>query len=256
MATQDPAVPAPSPDEPSFAEQARTLVQRGRVGALSTHSRHQPGHPFGSLAPYGVDPAGGPTFLISRLAMHTQNLAADARASLLVAEPGGGDDPLAAARLTVLGDVAPVADAAAAALRADYLERHPEARRWADFGDFGLWRMRVAAVYLVGGFGSMAWVGVEEYAGAAPDPLAEAAAGIVEHMNADHADALVVYARFFGGVEAEEAAMTGVDRLGFRLRVRSGDSWQALRLRFPTDVRTTGEARTVLIDMLRRARSA
>ena len=77
-----PAVP-----EPSFAERARTLMHSGRIGSLSTISRKQPGFPFGSLMPYGLDDHGRPIFLISTMAMHTQNLQADPRASLFVTEP-------------------------------------------------------------------------------------------------------------------------------------------------------------------------
>src|SRR5207247_2769314 len=99
-ASDQPAVP-----EPSFAERARTLVYLGRIGSLSTLSRKQPGFPFGSVMPYAMDARGRPIFLISTMAMHTQNLQADARASLLVTQPDGGSDPLGASRVTVIGNV-------------------------------------------------------------------------------------------------------------------------------------------------------
>src|SRR5208282_3458104 len=85
--------PAP---EPSFAERARTLMHVGRIGSLSTLSRKQPGFPFGSLMPYSLDDQGRPIFLISTMAMHTQNLQADSRASLFVTEPDASGDPLGA----------------------------------------------------------------------------------------------------------------------------------------------------------------
>jgi putative heme iron utilization protein len=192
------------------------------------------------------------------MAMHTQNLEADARASLLVTEPGWTEDPLAGSRLTLVGEVAPVPPADTPGVREDYLARHPNARYWVDFGDFGFWRMRVADLYFVAGFGAMGWVEAADYAVAAPDPLAETAAGILEHMNSDHADALPVYSRAFAGVEAEEATMTGVDRMGFRLRVRHGERLQGLRINFPRPARTANDVRVILIEMLRegRARSA
>jgi putative heme iron utilization protein len=68
--------------EPSFAERARTLMYLGRTGSLSTLSRKQQGFPFGSVMPYGLDGDGRPVFLISTMAMHTQNLQADPRSSL------------------------------------------------------------------------------------------------------------------------------------------------------------------------------
>jgi putative heme iron utilization protein len=64
----------PALAEPTFAERARTLVYLGRIGSLSTLSRKQQGFPFGSVMPYGLDNQGRPIFLISTMAMHTQNL--------------------------------------------------------------------------------------------------------------------------------------------------------------------------------------
>src|SRR6202158_601868 len=91
-----PAVP-----EPSFAERARTLVYLARIGSLSTLSRKQPGFPFGSVMPYGLDEHGRPIFLISTMAMHTHNLQADSRASLLVTQPDASGDPLGVSRVTL-----------------------------------------------------------------------------------------------------------------------------------------------------------
>src|SRR5579863_6049954 len=95
---------APAVPEPSFAERARTLVHVGRIGSLSTLSLKQPGFPFGSVMPYGLDDCGRPIFLVSTMAMHTQNLKADPRASLLVTQPDASGDPLGASRVTVMGN--------------------------------------------------------------------------------------------------------------------------------------------------------
>jgi heme oxygenase (biliverdin-IX-beta and delta-forming) len=151
------------PSEPTFAERARDLVARARTGALSTLSRRRPGHPFGSVAPYASDGRGRPVFLISRLALHTKNLEADPRASLLVAEPDAVEDPLAAARVTLLGEARRLAPAESAADRVRYLERHPAAATWVDFADFSFWRLEVAEAYFVGGFGAMDWIPGEDY---------------------------------------------------------------------------------------------
>src|SRR5882757_5344085 len=182
-----PAIP-----EPSYAERARTLLHLGRVGSLSTLSRKRPGFPFGSLMPYALDSAGRPLFLISTMAMHTQNLQHDARASLLVTQPEAEGDPLGAARVTVVGNAATLAAAEVAEARGLYLERHPNSKYWVDFDDCSCFRMDVVDVYYVGGFGVMGWVSAPEYADAQPDPLADTAAGIIQHMNADHADSLVL----------------------------------------------------------------
>ncbi len=246
---------APTVPEPTFAERARTLAYLGRTGTLATLSRRHPGHPFASVMPYALDDAGRPLFLISNMAMHTQNLEADPRASLLVTQPDWTGDPLAAGRLTLMGEARRVPDADAASARDRYLARHERARYWADFEDFGLWRLEIADLYFVGGFAAMDWVTAADYAAARPDPLADAAAGIVEHMNRDHADALVAYARHFGGEPADEATMVAVDRLGFKLRLRSGQRLSSARIAFPREVTTAAQGREVLIAMLQQARA-
>jgi heme oxygenase (biliverdin-IX-beta and delta-forming) len=249
------AADAPTVPEPTFAERARTLAYLGRTGTLATVSRRHAGHPFASVMPYALDAGGRPLFLISAMAMHTQNLEADARASLLVMQPDWSGDPLAAGRLTLLGEARKVASPETADARAAYLARHPRASYWVDFDDFAFWRLDVIDVYFVGGFAAMDWVTAADYAAARPDPLADAGPGIVEHMNRDHADALIVYARHFAGEAADEATMVTIDRLGFKLRLRQGERLSSVRIAFPREVTTGGQSREVLIEMLRRARS-
>jgi putative heme iron utilization protein len=244
----------PGPPEPSFAERARTLLHQVPTGMLATASRKHGGHPFGSLMPYAPDDEGRPLLLISAMAIHTQNLRGDARASLFVPQSLRGD-ALATARVTLMGEARTVPDAAVRAARDRYLARHPAAASWVDFGDFAFWRLDVLDVYFVGGFGAMGWVDAGEYRAAAPDPLADVAAGILQHMNRDHADALLVYARVLAGAEAEEARMAAVDRLGFELRLRQGPRRWGTRIPFPREVRSADETRAVLIEMLRDARS-
>ena len=249
-----PGPTAPGPPEPAFAERARTLAHVGRTGTLATASRRHAGHPFASVMPYGLDDAGQPLFLISTMAMHTQNLEADPRASLLVAQADGEGDPLASGRVTLLGEACRLEGAAVEAARRAYLARQPRAQYWVDFEDFAFWALDVRDCYFVGGFAAMGWVDAADYRAAAPDPLADAAAGIMQHMNADHADALVAYARHFAGAPAHEAAMVAVDRLGFKLRLRQGDRLSSVRIAFPREVTTAGASREVLIEMLREAR--
>jgi putative heme iron utilization protein len=246
---------APSVPEPTYAERARTLAYLGRTGSLATLSRRHPGHPFASVMPYALDAGGSPILLISAMAMHTQNLEADARASLLIAQPGWTGDPLAAARLTLMGAARRVPEAEAPTARAAYLERHERARYWADFEDFSFWRLEIADLYFVGGFAAMDWVTADDYRLARPDPLADAAPGIIEHMNRDHPDALRDYARHFAGEDADEATMVAVDRLGFKLRLRQGDRLSSVRIAFPREVTTAAQSRDTLIAMVREARA-
>ena len=251
----DPNAPPPVP-EPTYAERARTLVHRARTGTLATSSRRHPGHPFGSLMPYALDDAGQPLFLISSMAVHTQNLAADARASLFVTELDWGGDPLAAGRVTLMGATRPVPADARASARAAYLARHTNAAYWVDFEDFAFYRLDVDDLYFVGGFAAMDWIDGAVYRAARVDPLADVAAGILEHMNRDHPEALVAYARTFGNApDAESATMVAVDRLGFRLRIRSGGRLHAERIPFPEEVTSADAARRVLIQMVQDARA-
>jgi heme iron utilization protein len=247
--SEQPAIP-----EPSFSERARTLVYLGRIGSLSTQSRKQPGFPFGSVMPYGLDAHGRPIFLISSMAMHTQNLQADPRASLLVTQPDASGDPLGASRVTLLGNVLNIPAQEIAEARQLYLERYANAKYWVDFDDFSFFRMEVVDVYYVGGFGVMGWVQASDYAQAQPDPLADAAAAIIEHMNTDHKDALILLARVLAGMEAEDAAMTSVDRLGFHVRLKTVEGMKGVRIPLLREVNNAAETRKVLVEMVQRAR--
>jgi len=249
-ASDQPAVP-----EPSFAERARTLVYMARIGSLSTLSRKQPGFPFGSVMPYGLGEHGRPIFLISTMAMHTQNLQADPRASLLVAQDNAGSDPLGASRVTLVGNVLPVPKSEVAEARKLYLARYANSKYWVDFEDFSFYRMDVVDVYYVGGFGVMGWVSASEYVHSQPDPLADSMAEIIQHMNADHQDALVLLARKFAGIESQEATMTTVDRLGFQVRVKTQDGMRGARIAFLREVSNPAETRQALVEMVQQARS-
>ncbi|MGH9644276.1 MAG: HugZ family protein [Terriglobales bacterium] len=247
-ASDQPAVPAPS-----FGERARTLMYVGRIGSLSTVSRKQPGFPFGSVMPYGLNEQGRPIFLISTMAMHTQNLKADPRASLLVVENDSGGDPLGASRVTLVGSVAPVPVPEIPEARRVYLARYANSKQWVDFEDFSFYQMDVVDVYYVGGFGVMGWISASEYGLSQPDPLADSRTEIIRHMNTDHKDALVLLAREFAGIESQEAAMTAVDRLGFHVRMQTQNGIRGARIAFLREVSTPAETREVLVEMVRQA---
>ncbi len=238
--------------EPTHAERVKTLLESESVGTLATQSVRNPGWPFASVMPFAlVDNA--PIFLISGMAIHTQNLLADGKASLLVMQSGAGSDPLGSPRVTLLGVVSRVDDPAP--LREVYLQRHPSARYWVDFSDFSFFRLAVSEVYFVGGFGVMGWVSSEDYQAADADPLMDAAAGIIEHMNRDHADALLAITRHLGGLDALEATMVSCDRIGFVVRARTAEGMKGKRIPFPEPVTTRDDARRVLVAMTRESRS-
>jgi heme iron utilization protein len=154
--------PLPQLPEPSHAERVRTLISLTSIATLSTVSRKHPGFPFGSLMPFALDSAGWPLFLISNMAMHTQNLKTDARCSLFVAQANAEGDPLGAARATLIGNAEPVPLEETASVRERYLARHENSRYWVEFSDFGFFRLQPIDIYYVGGFGVMGWVEVGE----------------------------------------------------------------------------------------------
>jgi len=244
----------PEVAEPTFAERARTLVYLGRVGSLATLSCKRQGFPFGSVMPYGLDDHANPVFLISTMALHTQNVQADPRSSLLVTQPDIIGDPLGASRVTLLGNILPVPAPDVAEARKLYLARYANSKYWVDFDDFSFYRMDVVDVYYVGGFGVMGWVAASEYYSAQPDPLADDAAEIIRHMNTDHGDALVLLAQLFAGIEPEEISMTSVDRLGFHVRVKTQDGTRNARIAFLREVTQPAEARKVLVEMVGHSR--
>ena len=146
--------------EPTHAERTRTLLHLNALATLSTLSRKQPGFPFGSLMPYATDSGGRPIFLISNMAMHTQNIKADSRASLFITQPsdnGDATDPLGAARATLIGNVVQVPEEEKTHQRELYLGRHESSRYWVDFADFSFFRMDILDVYYVGV--SVSWAG-------------------------------------------------------------------------------------------------
>jgi len=251
----EPAADLPPVPEPTFAERAHTLVYMGRIGSLSTQSRKQRGFPFGSVMPYGLDDHGRPIFLISTMAMHTQNLQADPHASLLVTQQDTEGEPLGASRVTLLGNVLPLPKAELAEARKLYLERHSNSKYWVDFEDFSFYRMDVVDVYYVGGFGVMGWVSASDYDRSQPDPLADSMSEIIQHMNADHKDALVLLARTFAHIDSMEASMTAVDRLGFHVRLKTAEAMRGARIAFLREVSTPAETRKVLVEMVQQARS-
>lgn len=242
-----------APPEPGYAERVRTLVYRNSVGTLSTNSKKHPGSPFGSLMPYGLDVRGRPILLISTMAVHTQNLEHDPHASLLISQTDSQGDPLDASRVTLMGEVSKVSEGKTGEARELYLSRYRNASYWVDFDDFFFYRLEIVDIYFVGGFGAMGWVTAEDYYTANVDPLADDSQGIIRHMNEDHAGALLILGKKFAGIDAEEAAMTSVDRLGFHVRLRSGSEVFSRRVGFIREVGNKEQTREVIVEMVRQA---
>lgn len=140
---------------------ARLLVRRRGQGALASRLARAglEGAPYASLVTYATDWQGQPLFLLSDLADHSKNLAADAAASLLVESGGEHPEPLTQPRVTLVGRMEKLADPA---LKARFLARHPGASVYAGFEDFQLYRLKVAEAHLVAGFGRIHWLSAEQ----------------------------------------------------------------------------------------------
>ncbi len=247
----------PAVRAPSHAERCRTLALQATSATLSTIAREPRGFPYGSLVTVAVDDVGRPLLLLSELAEHTGNLQTHPEASVLLTEPlGGHDQPLALGRVTILGPCAKVAAAERAGVREAFLEHQPSAAYYVDFDDFDFYRVEPTALRYVGGFGRMSWVSAEDYRAAEPDPLAAAASGILKHMNDDHADAVLAYARVLAGVaDAASATMTAVDRYGFEIAAMTPNGPRAARIAFDVAVATPDDVRRSMVAMVKRARA-
>ena len=101
----------------------------------------------------------------------------------------------------------------------------------------------------------MGWVAASDYDNSQPDPLADSMAEIIQHMNADHNDALVMLARTFAHIDSTEATMTSVDRLGFHVRLKTAEGMRGARIAYLQEARDATETRKVLVEMVRQARS-
>jgi len=234
-------------------EVAKSLLRATRAGTLATLDRNS-GHPFASLVNVATDVDGAPLILVSRLATHTANLECDGRASLLLAETGKGD-ALAYPRLTVLGSFAPVEREGAddARIRRRFLSRHPKSELYAGFDDFAFWRMGVVSAHLNGGFARAADLTAADVLTDVADAgaLIEAEADAIAHMNADHAEALRLYATKLLGASGGDWRCVGIDPEGLELQ----QGGTALRLFFPQRVIAPGPLRAMLKQLADEARA-
>jgi putative heme iron utilization protein len=206
-------------------------------------------YPYASLITTATEASGAPIFLISGLAQHTKNLAQDPRASILFDGTGAAGDPLQGARVTLLGRAEKVVDEA---VKRRFLARHPESAFYADFPDFAFWRLQVEGAHYIGGFGRIVDFAPEELlvdTAGAGDLLASEP-DILAHMNADHADAIRLYATRLAGGPEGLWRMSGIDPEGCDL-IWEGD---ARRIRFAAPIATPGEARAELVRLVNAAR--
>ena len=228
---------------------AKKLMREARSGALATLMTES-GDPYCSLVNVATAPDGAPLLLISQLAVHTRNILRDPRASLMLDERKAGD-PLEGARVMLQGTAVRTDSDVA---RRRYLSYQPEAEMFAGFKDFAFYELKLKGVHLVAGFGrivDLAPVDVlTDLAGA--DAMIEAEPGVIEHMNADHAETCWLYATKLLGAPDGAWRCAGCDPEGLDLQ----DGRTGLRLPFPQRVNSPGVLRAVLKQMADQARAA
>lgn len=235
-----------------------TLQRPSRAQSQDGAWAESAGWPYGSLVLLSCTPDARPVMLISTLAEHTRNLLADPRASLLIDGTAGLSDPMTGARASVMGRFERLEpeDPSFEACRARFLRRHTNAEMYAGFGDFGIWRLAVERAHLVAGFGRIHWVEAVDILGEPGLPLEGREGDVIDHMNADHADSVELYATRLLGLEPSDAdarwSLTGCDAEGVDLR-RGG---QTARLPFVKPVQDAEEARVELVRLVKRARAA
>jgi putative heme iron utilization protein len=238
----------PTPNfDPKVA--AKKLLREGRSGALATLMQGS-GDPYCSLVNVATAADGAPLLLISKLAVHTKNLLADMRCSLMIDERKEGD-PLEGARVMLMGTATATPDPEA---RRRYLARQPEAEMFAGFADFAFYRMELKSAHLVAGFGRIVDLKPEDVLTATEDAaeLVAAETDILAHMNADHAETCRLYATRLLGASDGQWQCVGCDPEGLELQ----NGRTALRLPFPQRVRAPGVLRQVLKQMAEQARAA
>jgi hypothetical protein len=233
------------------ARLARSLLRRSRQGALATLMARG-GDPYCSLANVATHADGSPILLISRLALHTQNILADARISLMLDERAEGD-ALEGSRIMLAGRAEEAGGDDAAILRRRYLNAHPSAEAFVDFKDFSFFRIRPHAAHLVAGFGRIVDLKPEQFLTEIADAgaLLDAEQGAVEHMNEDHREAMNLYATKLLGAESADWRCTGCDPEGMDMQAEG----RTLRLEFPERVRTGTELRKILVRLAADARA-
>ena len=240
----------PSPDFDA-ARLARSLLRRSRQGALATLTPGS-GDPYCSLVNVASHPDGSPILLISRLALHTRNLLGDARLSLMLDERVEGD-PLEGSRIMLAGLAEQASGEDVAILRRRYLNAHPSSEVFVNFKDFSFFRIRPTDAHLVAGFGRIVDLKPEQFLTDISDAasLLEAEQGAVDHMNADHREAMALYATKLLGAKSADWRCTGCDPEGIDLQAGS----ITLRLDFPRRIVTPAALRQVLKQFADQARA-
>jgi putative heme iron utilization protein len=231
---------------------ARSLLRRSRQGALATLMAGS-GDPYCSLVNVASHTDGSPILLVSRLALHTRNILGDSRVSLMLDERAEGD-PLEGSRIMLAGRAEEASTDDLEILRRRYLNAHPSAETFVSFKDFSFFRIRPGGAHLVAGFGRIVDLKPEQFLTDISDAAAllEAEQGAIDHMNADHRDAMNLYATKLLGAGPADWRCTGCDPDGIDMQAGT----TMLRLDFPRRIATPAALRQMLKEFAHQARAA
>jgi putative heme iron utilization protein len=221
---------------------ARSLLRRSRQGALATLMAGS-GDPYCSLVNVASHADGSPILLVSRLALHTRNILGDSRVSLMLDERAEGD-PLEGSRIMLAGRAEEASADDLEILRRRYLNAHPSAEAFVSFKDFSFFRIRPGGAHLVAGFGRIVDLKPEQFLTDISDAAAllEAEQGAIDQMNADHRDAMNLYATKLLGAGPADWRCTGCDPDGIDMQAGT----TTLRLDFPRRIATPAALRQML----------
>lgn len=226
---------------------ARRLIRTGRQATLATLDAETGGGPYASLTLTACGHDAAPLMLLSDLARHSRNIAADNRVSILFAKPTR--EAIALGRATVVGRAELCDDAQ---LNARFLARHAAAQSFSTFPDFRLYRVNVESVHFIGGFGAIHTLDRSEVVldTSRAESLAAHETDIVEHMNADHTEAVNLYANNLVGRPGMDWQLVGIDPEGIDLGRNDADA----RLDFGEMVNTPEDAQATLVKLAHAAR--
>lgn len=236
---------------------ARTLLRQSELGVLSTHSKASEGFPFGSVSTYMSTVNGDVIFYISDLAQHTKNLLANSKMCLTVFSGSEGmtasdDDPNAGARLSLLGDAKPIENQELESTQQRFFKLYPESRAYQGTHNFDFFKLSTQRVRFIGGFGDINWINQDAWTLPTPEWL-ENEAGMVQHMNEDHEDAMQLMCRHLLNLSAEHVEMLTLTPDGCFLRADQG---KPIFIPFDELVHNGQEVRQQLVKLTHEARNA
>ncbi len=240
------------PEEFDYTKEARDFVTMNKHAVLSTTSVDKPGYPFGSIVPYDIDSQARIIIQVADISQHYKNLTADNRGSIIVTDQFGSHDPQAHARATVLAEFSKVPNDEFEEVGWSYKGRFPESLERERAHGFLYLRGVPTNIRWIGGFGEIGWISALNFSDAAADPLAYIALDIIDHMNADHEEAMktLISAKSDIDPKGKKVMMTNICSYDFTLQAMNGISSERITVDFPESVSDASKAREALISML------